>query len=559
MKNFYNRRNLRTYCSEVFVLLVSAFIYSLAFPGFVTSRGWGFVAFFALIPVLAVIRNTSVFASALYGFVFGVSFYLCFNYWLPGFHKLAILIVTVIKGTEMVFLFLSLKAADRFFRRFSYIVQAIIWVAYAYLAESWFAGYPYGNIGYSLYRYLPLMQIAEFTGVWGIIFLMILPQAFLARYVADLFRGSDPSFVSYLRKNRVFPVVYILIFILWLTFGLARCAKWSSEEPDRYWRVAAIQHNHDSWKGGLETYRSNFSNLRRLSLEAIRRDPEVVVWSETAFVPSVDWHMSYSYEETDKIMSNKKTAKLVKEFVEFGEELGLPLVTGNPRGVLKDPSKGPVLEDGTLNRMDYNTVILFDEGRIKQSYAKQHLVPFTEHFPYEKQLPWMYRMLLANDYNWWLPGDEAVVFEASGVKFSTPICYEDTFGYHTAEFVENGAEVILNLTNDRWSGCAEAAVQHAAIAVLRSVETRKSMVRSTNSGLTCMILPTGRIVDPVEQFKQTWHIYDVPVYSSERPDTFYVKHPDLLAHIAVYLSAILLAVGLVLAIVRSAGRKKEVR
>ena len=85
------------------------------------------------------------------------------------------------------------------------------------------------------------------------------------------------------------------------------------------------------------------------------------------------------------------------------------------------------------------------------------------------------------------------------------------------------------------------------------------MVRSTNSGLTCMILPTGRIVDPVEQFKMTWHIYDVPVYSSERPDTFSVKHPDLLAHIALYLSAILLAVGRVLAIVRSAGRKKEVR
>lgn len=550
MKNFYNRRNLRTYCSEVFVLIISAFIYSMAFPGFVTSKGFGLIAFFALIPVLAIIRNTSAFATGIYGFLFGVSFYIFFNYWLPGFHKLAILIVTIIKGSEMVLLFLALKAADSFFKKRGYILQALIWVSYAYLAESWFAGYPYGNIGYSLYLYLPLMQIAEITGVWGIIFMLLLPQTFLARYVADAFSGKSESIVSYLKRNRIFTCVYIVLFILWLLFGFVRLGKWRNEEPDRTWRVATVQHNHDSWKGGLSTYRTNFSNLRRLSLEAIRRNPEIVVWSETAFIPSVDWHMNYSYEETDKISSNEKTAALVKEFVDFGEELGLPLLTGNPRGVLKDPTKGPVLEDGDLNRSDYNTVILFDDGKIKQSYAKQHLVPFTEHFPYEKQLPWLYNMLLANDYNWWLAGTEPVVFEAAGVKFSTPICYEDTFGFHSAEFVKNGSEVIVNLTNDRWSGCAEAAIQHAQIATLRSVETRKSMVRSTNSGYTCLILPTGEIKDPVEQFKMTWHIYDVPVYNSERPNTFYVEHPDLFAFISIYISGALLIFGALIKIIR---------
>ena len=550
MKNFYEKRSLRTYCSEVFVLIVTAFIYSMAFPGFVTASGWGWIAFFAIIPVLTIINNTSWKSVWLYGFIFGVAFYCFFNYWLPSFHKLAIFLVTFIKGGEMILLFLALKGASSLFKKRGYILQAIIWVAYAYLSENWFAGYPYGTIGYALYEYLPLLQIAEYTGIWGIIFMMIIPQAYIARYLSAALRGEDASFLHYLKKNIVFPIVYAILFLVWLIVGFVSVSYWNNATPDRTWRVATIQHNHDTWQGGLDTYRKNFSNLRRLSLEAVRQNPDIVVWSETAFVPSVDWHMNYSYEGVGNTIGNDDTAELVKEFVKFGEELGLPLLTGNPRGVLKDPTKGPIDEvTGELNREDYNTVILFDDQQIKESYAKQHLVPFTEHFPYEKQLPWLYNLLLANDYNWWLEGDESVVFDVDGVKFSTPICYEDTFGYISANFVKNGANLIINMTNDRWSGSADAAMQHAAIATVRSVETRKTTVRSTNSGLTCMILPTGKIVDPVPQFKMTYHIYDVPIYETESyGETFYVKHTDIFAYASIAISSIALLVGIAFAI-----------
>ena len=547
-------RSLRTLGSEVLVLAVSAFVYSLAFPGFMIPDGFGLIAFLALIPVFAVIRHTSWKHVWWMGFFFGFVFFLFFTYWLKSFHALAIVLIPVIKAFEMMLCFVALKAADSFFKRFGYIVQAIIWVAYAYLSESWFAGFAYGNIAYTLYNFAPLIQIADITGVWGVVLLVILPQPFLGRYLCDFTRGNAIPFVRYLMKNIVFIIVYAILLVSTLIYGFAKVSEWRGKEPDRVWDVVTVQHNHDSWEGGYLTYLHNFNNLRRYTLEALSQtNPDIVVWSETAFVPSVAWHTKYSTEGS----GYEITAELVNQFVSFGENLPVPLLTGNPEGVIEDESLPPILEDGSTNRIDYNSVILFDDGEIKETYRKQHLVPFTEHFPYEEELPWLYNLLLANDYNWWLQGTESVVFTSDDVKFSTPICFEDNFGYLSAGFVASGADVLVNMSNDSWSKKVSAEMQHAAMGAFRSVEIRKSTVRGTNSGITCMITPDGKMHDAMEPFTMGWKLYHVPVYTHEsNPDTFYVNHIDLFAHIAVYSSYALLALGAVMKIAGAVRGKK---
>ncbi len=532
------KRNLRTIGSEVLILLVSSFIYSLAFPGLISYHGIGLIAFFALIPVFAVLRNTTWKLAPVYGFFYGFMVYIFFNYWLKTFHPLAILLVPIIKGGEMIALFVALKAAQQLFRRYGYLVEAIIWVAYAYLSQNWFAGYPYGTLGSAVYRYLPFIQIAEFSGIWAITFLMVLPQTFLGAYLAQWYRKrSAQSFVAYLREHLVIISIYGVLMLATLIFGFVRLSFWNKAEPDQAWRVATVQHSADTWEGGYTTYKRNFNNLRKLSLEALIGKPEAIIWSETAFVPSVAWHESYP--------SDPDTRELVDEFVAFGKSLPVPLVTGNPEGVIDDPALPPLDAEGNWNRKDYNTVIFFENGEIKNTYRKQHLVPFTEHFPYEKQLPWLYRLLLANDYNWWETGTEPVVFEtAEGVRFSTPICFEDVFGYLNAGFVANGADVIVNMTNDGWSKAVSAEMQHLGLAVFRSIENRRSTIRGTNSGMTCIIEPSGKIVDPMEPFKVGWKIYEVPVYRGENwGTTFYTRHIDWFAYGAVYLAIGLLAAG----------------
>ena len=542
MNNFNRERSLRTLCSEVLVLLASAFVLAASFPGFLTDDGIAPLVFVALIPVFIVIRNTTWRCVWFHGFLFGLVYYFFFNYWLKGFHALAIVIAPVIKGGEMLLLFLALKAIDEAFPKKGYILKGAVWAAYAYLAENWFAGYPYGNIVYALYPYPVLYQIADITGIWGIICLMVFPQAAAADYLYPWVMGKKESFRLWLKSNLIPLIIWALLSVASIIYGIFSLAYWEDRIPSSTMRVACVQHNHDSWKGGYNTYRSNFNNLKRYTTESLVTDPDLVIWSETAFVPSVAWHTTYDAEGTVW----EDIHDLTIDFVEYAESIGVPLLTGNPKSVIADPSLPPYDEDGNKNSVEYNTVILFQDGEIKGEYIKQHLVPFTEHFPYEKQLPWLYNLLKAMDYNWWIPGTEPTVFDLNGVHFSTPICYEDAFGVLNAEYVASGAEVIINMTNDNWSKKPSAEWQHAEIAAFRSVETRKAMVRGTNSGITCLIVPTGEIQDPMKPFSMGTHTYEVPVYSqSDYGNTFYVEHIDLFAKIAIGVSIAALAYWLI--------------
>ena len=542
MNNFNRERSLRTLCSEVLVLLASAFVLAASFPGFLTDDGIAPLVFVALIPVFMVIRNTTWRCVWFHGFLFGLVYYFFFNYWLKGFHALAIVIAPVIKGGEMLLLFLALKAIDEAFPKKGYILKGAVWAAYAYLAENWFAGYPYGNIVYALYPYPVLYQTADITGIWGIICLMVFPQAAAADYLYPWVMGKRGSFRLWLKSNLIPLIIWALLAVASIIYGIFSLAYWEDRTPSSTMRVACVQHNHDSWKGGYNTYRSNFNNLKRYTTESLATDPDLVIWSETAFVPSVAWHTTYDAEGTVW----EDIHDLTIDFVEYAESIGVPLLTGNPKSVIADPSLPPYDEDGNKNSVEYNTVILFQDGEIKGEYIKQHLVPFTEHFPYEKQLPWLYNLLKSMDYNWWIPGTEPTVFELNGVHFSTPICYEDSFGVLNAEYVANGAEVIINMTNDNWSKKPSAEWQHAEIAAFRSVETRKAMVRGTNSGITCLIEPTGEIQDPMKPFSMGTHTYEVPVYSqSDYGNTFYVEHIDLFAKIAIGVSIAALAYWLI--------------
>jgi apolipoprotein N-acyltransferase len=262
----------------------------------------------------------------------------------------------------------------------------------------------------------------------------------------------------------------------------------------------------------------------------------MVVWSETAFVPRIYWHSVYRDEQ--------ESWELVRELLAYLSRQEVPFVLGNDDARIEGDGRGG------WERVDYNAVLLFEEGEISNLYRKLHLVPFTEYFPYRRQFPWIYRALVATDTHFWERGKEATVFSVpvprpggpGTLKFSTPICFEDSFGYLSRDFVRNGAELIVNLTNDAWSHSLPSQNQHLGMAVFRAVENRRSMVRSTASGQTCGINPNGRVIALAPPFAENWITVEAPVLTGK---TLYTLFGDYLGVFFVILSAALLIFGAV--------------
>jgi apolipoprotein N-acyltransferase len=133
------------------------------------------------------------------------------------------------------------------------------------------------------------------------------------------------------------------------------------------------------------------------------------------------------------------------------------------------------------------------------------------------------------------------VFEASGARFSSLICFEAIFPRLARQFVDGGAELLVNVTNDVWYGKSSMPLQHAAMSVMRSIENRRSLVRSANSGVSLVSDPFGRIAARAGTFERAVIIEDVPL-SSRR--SFYARYGDVFPWTVVLLAAVILVMPL---------------
>ncbi len=475
------------------LLIISALMFSLAFPNFLSYWGFFPFGFICLIPVFIVVHRSSWITIPIYGLIYGFTAYAIFNYWLVNFHPLSIFIVPVIYAVYFMMLFPLLKGADAIFPKYGYLLQIGLWIGYEYLRTRGFLGYPYGIIGYSQYLFVPLVRLSAVTGIWGVSLLVIFPSAFLG----NALKNGIFSVKTFFLKHKWEPLIYAGVFILTLAYGIISKSNYQGADT---LKVALVQQNVDPKIGGLRAYRRSLDILKKHSNAALKDNPDMIIWSETSFVPGITFHTKYR-EDQERYL-------LVKELTDFLSAQDIPFVFGNGDGELIRTARG-------LVRQDYNSAILYDKEFV-DSYYKTRLVPFTEHFPYRKQFPWLYNALVEADTSFWAAGDEFTVFEAAGVKFSTPICFEDTFGYISRTFVNEGAELIINLTNDSWSESVAAAMQHMAMAVFRAAENRVSVVRSTNGGISCIIDPNGKIIEIYPAFVEGYMIGEVPVYTGRK-------------------------------------------
>lgn len=236
-------------------------------------------------------------------------------------------------------------------------------------------------------------------------------------------------------------------------------------------RVSAVQADvslEDKWQAALID--SSRTPYRELTMEAARQGAEMVVWAETA-VPA--------YIRHDHAQINWLRGVI--------REAGVALFTGFP-----DAQRGP---DGSLLR--YNGSGLFNaQGRLRDRYAKHHLLPIGEAMPFTRYFPALARLDVGQAE--WTPGPppEAIVLEtdAGAFPFSVLICFESILAGQARDSVRRGSRCLMVLTNDGWFGQTAGPRQHSALSRLRAAECRVPVVRCANNGISFISDAEGNLL-----------------------------------------------------------------
>jgi apolipoprotein N-acyltransferase len=306
-------------------------------------------------------------------------------------------------------------------------------------------------------------------------------------------------------------------------------------------RVALIQGNLDVFeKSNIASLSSNVERYRVLSKQAVDAGAALVFWPETVLN---DW-LPISL---DKIGGTRfDPLRGLEAPLLYG---GLSFAHRDPQEVeeyIKEhPSMGEHPYRRMLESMRYNSAIgVGAKGERLGLYHKQVLMPFGETIPFSDMFPWLKTVLpFTGDFS---RGDiyDPIVFpkirSASGksldIALGVLICYEDLIPSLTRDYVARGANLLVNLTNDAWYGDTAAPHQHHLLAQWRAIESRRYMIRVTNTGLTAVVDPYGRTTQKLGLFEEGALVEDVAVLSG---DTLYSRIGDVPAWLIVLSSMLL--------------------
>jgi apolipoprotein N-acyltransferase len=375
---------------------------------------------------------------------------------------------------------------------------ASAWAAQEWVRSWLLSGFGWDGLGVALHGDLPMIQITALTGVLGLSWLVAFVNLMIVIVIRRIVGELGPQFVKRIRWEFSLSVALVVCVF---SYGVRELLTKAPEAIPL--RVTAVQPNIPqdvkfSAAGEDEIFRE-LGGLTQLAVAANK--PQLLIWPESATPRG--------------IYADELNYRFVMDHAELGD-FGLLLGT---------------VEDDLESGRTYNVAKLFTgRGAQEQTHRKMHLVPFGEYLPLRPILSPIVGGLVPGDFD---PGEVATVFELPEprIKLSALICFEDTLGDLTRRFAKNGAQLLVNLTNDGWFLHTAGAEQHLHNAIFRAVENRRPLIRCTNSGVTCSIDRHGHVDHWLRPFQQGFAARQVDVPSAAVL-SFYTRHGDWFAQLA---------------------------
>ncbi|MDQ2687232.1 MAG: apolipoprotein N-acyltransferase [Armatimonadota bacterium] len=484
---------------------------------------WGWLAWFALIPFLTTFPHRRLRFAFTHGAILGLVFFGGLLYWIavfaahaagPALGGIAWVGAAVALGMSLAVFAAGCQALARTGNPWAWRLGVpALWTLLEWGRQFGILGAGWGDLAYTQYRALPLLQQTKLTGVWGLSFLIVLINVALAEWVCALFHRGWTWTAGLGRTARlgtsspcVGGLVAVILFLAALVFGV-----WTlrTERLQPTFVAAALQGDIDQNVMVTPAYVQRvMETFGRQGREAAMGGARLTVWPETA-IPG--------YLRDDAFFRQAIIADAVAN--------RQAMIVGARE---RDDASGK----------DRNAVFLVTlQGQITQSYAKQKLVPFGEYVPLRAQFPILEKLHLTI-YDM-APGSGRQPLMEAGTpvgKVGAAVCYDSTYGQITRDQVARGANVLIVATDDTWFGRTAAARQHAAMSAVRAAETDRYLVRAAATGISQVIAPTGQVLSEAGLFRQA--VVSAPI-ESRATRTLYVRAGDWFVAVCAALFAVL--------------------
>jgi len=328
----------------------------------------------------------------------------------------------------------------------------VIWVAVEYLRNFIpFGGFPWLLIGYSQTDVLWLVQVADIAGVHGVSLIILMVNTAVIWLILKGFAERSALLMS---------IITVGLFAATAVYGSFKLKNWESREPTR--TAALLQGNLS-----FDDPHSVLAQKLRYGYRSLAQELETV---DLIVLPEAPAALDY-LADREYGLAIKNLARLTS--------LGL---------ILNDVS----YEDLEGTTRIFNSALFLDpEGLLLAKYDKIQLVPFGEYVPWRNLF--FFAESITKDVSDFHPGSEYSLVSWGEHPGNAVICFEAIFSALCRRFVLRGSQLIVNLTNDRWYGDSAAPYQHLAMARWRAIENRRYLLRATNSGISAIVDPAGRV------------------------------------------------------------------
>jgi apolipoprotein N-acyltransferase len=406
-------------------------------------------------------------------------------------------LMALVIGLLMSIFSSCVSAASRKSAGLACTLAPFLWVTLEFARTKFpFVGFPWNLTGYAACDSLAFVQLTPVTGIYGLSFVVAGYSSLLAYAVMVRTRRAYGAVIAS-------TALLLLIGIGGGYFVPAATARYTAHLVQT--NFPQSESYPSNW---LQIHAAELDDLERISIEAARKSPGLIVWPE---VPA-----PFSLQD------GAFKARATQIAVDSGENFLVGVIDWKMVSGKWDASNSAVLLDPT--------------GQRTFTYDKVHLVPFGEYVPMRRLLSFAGR--LTADISDFTPGTVYTVGKLPGGTFGVFICYESVFPGEIRHLAANGAELLINVSNDGWFGHSAAPMQHLMMARIRAVESRRWLLRGTNNGLTASVDPYGRFV--ARMAPDIRGELDAP-YDFRSDRTMYVRFGDWFSWMCLLVSLALFA------------------